>query len=191
MITIISGTNRKGSRCKVFARQYSDFLGQLLGEDQVQLLALEDISQGWMSNTMYQSSEQNPELAAIQDQYILAADAFVFISPEYNGSFPGVLKLFIDACTIREYAGNFKGKKAALLGVATGRAGNLRGMGHLAGILHYLGTATMPNQLPISSITELMNEEEGAVNHQETLAVMRSHAEQFVQFVGAEVVTEA
>lgn len=189
MITIISGTNRKGSRCKVFARQYFDFLAQLLGEDQVQLLALEDIPQHWLSNTMYQLPDQNPELAAIQDQYILAADAFVFVSPEYNGSFPGVLKLFIDACTIREYAGNFKGKKAALLGVATGRAGNLRGMSHLAGILHYLGTTTMPNQLPISSIAQLMNEEEGTVNHQETLTVMRSHAAQFVQFVGEEVVT--
>jgi NAD(P)H-dependent FMN reductase len=48
---------------------------------------------------------------------------------------PGSLKLFIDACSVREYKQNFKGKKAALVGIASGRAGNLRGMDHLTGVM--------------------------------------------------------
>lgn len=182
MITVISGTNRKGSRCKAFAYKYFEFLSEYLGEEEVQFLALEDIPQSWLGTDMYQTKKQDRALALVQDQFILPATGFVFISPEYNGSFPGVLKLFLDACSIREYDSNFKGKKAALLGVATGRAGNLRGMSHLAGILHYLGTTTMPNQLPISRIAELMNKQ-GEIIHQETLAVMKAHAQAFALFV--------
>lgn len=185
MITLISGTNRKGSRCKRFAEQYYRFLQEVLGESEVQFLALEDISQEWLAADMYIEQRQDPDLAAIQDQYILPAKAFVFISPEYNGSFPGALKLFIDACSIREYARNFKGKKAALVGVSTGRAGNLRGMSHLAGVLNYLGTVTMPDQLPISSIASLLDQK-GRVVDEDTLVVMKSHAEAFARFIGAE-----
>lgn len=185
MITLISGTNRKGSRCKVFAEQYFLFLQEMLGEEEVKFLALEDISQEWLAADMYVEERQDPDLAAIQDEYILPASAFVFISPEYNGSFPGALKLFIDACSVREYARNFKGKKAALVGVATGRAGNLRGMSHLAGVLNYLGTVTMPDQLPISSIASLLDDNQKIVD-QDTLAVMKSHAQAFARFVGAE-----
>lgn len=185
MITLISGTNRKGSRCKIFAEQYYRFLQEILGEDQVQFLALEDISQEWLAADMYIEERQDPGLGAIQDQYILPAQAFVFISPEYNGSFPGALKLFIDGCSVREYARNFKGKKAALVGVSTGRAGNLRGMSHLAGVLNYLGTVTMPDQLPISSIASLLDKK-GNITDEDTLAVMKSHAKAFARFVGAE-----
>lgn len=182
MITVVSGTNRKGSRCKVFAQQYFEFLRGALGEEEVKFLALEDIPQSWLSADMYAEAGQDPELTAIQDEYILPARGFVFISPEYNGSFPGVLKLFIDACSIRKYAQNFKGKKAALVGVASGRAGNLRGMSHLAGVLHYLGTTTMPDQLPISQISNLLNDENQIVD-EATLEVMQAHAKAFSQFV--------
>ncbi|MEL7251935.1 MAG: NAD(P)H-dependent oxidoreductase [Bacteroidota bacterium] len=182
MITVISGTNRKGSRCKVFAQQYFEFLREQMGEEEVKFLALEDIPQGWLSADMYSEDGQNAELTAVQDEYILPAKGFVFLSPEYNGSFPGVLKLFIDGCSVRKYAQNFKGKKAALLGVASGRAGNLRGMSHLAGVLHYLGTTTMPNQLPISQIGDLLDENDQIID-EETLKVMQQHAQAFSQFV--------
>ena len=38
MITVVSGTNRKGSRCKVFAQQYFEFLREALGEEEVKFL---------------------------------------------------------------------------------------------------------------------------------------------------------
>ena len=181
MVTVISGTNRKGSTCKVFAEKYCELLAEHLGEE-VQLLALEDLPHDWFSPEMYASGEQSPSLTAVQDKYILAARHFVFISPEYNGSYPGALKLFIDACSVREYALNFKGKKAALVGVASGRAGNLRGMGDLAGVLHYLGTTTMPNQLPISSIGKLLNIDKVIVDP-DTLATLANHAQVFTDFI--------
>ncbi len=82
---------------------------------------------------------------------------------------------------MREYFHNFDGKKAALIGVATGRAGNLRGMEHLTGVLNYLGTIVMPNKLPISRISKLKNGN-GEIADEETLKVMDAHAREFLAF---------
>ena len=112
---------------------------------------------------------------------MLPAQKFIFISPEYNGSFPGVLKLFLDACSVREYKATFKGKKAALVGIATGRAGNLRGMDHLTGILNHLGIIVLPNKVPISKIDQLYGES-GDIADAVTLRLIERHVEEFLAF---------
>ena len=94
MITVISGTNRKGSECLNFAKLYADLL-QKHTEEKVKLLSLEQIPHDWFHEAMY--SEQSPSVAALQDEYVLPADKMVFVMPEYNGSYPGSVKLFIDA----------------------------------------------------------------------------------------------
>ena len=180
MITVISGTNRKDSECLHFARLYQKLLQSGTGEE-VRLLALEAIPHDWFHPEMYASAGQHESLAQVQDHYILPAGKMAFILPEYNGSFPGAVKLFIDACSVRRYADNFKGKKIALLGIASGRAGNLRGMEHMTGIMHYLGAFVLPDKLPISRIEELMNEQ-GDITDEITLSTLRQHAADFLAF---------
>jgi chromate reductase len=155
MITVISGTNRTNSACRKFAEQFAGLL-RAQTEQTVKLLLLEDIPHDWFHPGMYADGGQSPSLAALQDEYMLPADKFVFVIPEYNGSYPGVLKLFLDACSIRAYKPTFKGKKAALIGIASGRAGNIRGIDHLTGVLMHVGTAVMPAILPISRIKDLL-----------------------------------
>jgi NAD(P)H-dependent FMN reductase len=185
MITVISGTNNKGSNTKVFAQHYFELL-QARTDQEVKFLALEDIASDWFHPNMYASGELSPSLIAVQDEYILPAEQFVIFSPEYNGGFAGALKLFIDACSVRQYADNFKGKQIALLGVAAGRAGNLRGMEHLTGIFNYLGAHIMPNRLPISQINKILSHDKTAIQDEGTLKVMAEHAEEFLQFIGAQ-----
>lgn len=163
MITVISGTNRRNSGALDFAKYYASVLASKTSEP-VKLLALEDIPHDWFHPDMYEKNGQSASLIALQDEYILPAEKFVYIIPEYNGGFPGVLKLFIDACSVREYKRSFAGKKAALVGVATGRAGNLRGMEHLTGILNHVGTIVLPNRLPISSIEKLVDEQGNVID---------------------------
>ena len=88
---------------------------------------------------------------------MLAADKFWFVFPEYNGGIPGMLKLFLDAISVRAYKATFHGKKACLTGISTGRAGNLRGLDQLTNILNYLQVIVHPNKVPISSISRLKN----------------------------------
>ncbi len=150
MITIISGTNRPHSKTILIAKYCFDHLTGL-GES-CQLLDLVDINIPLLSNEMYKSDGQHPYISALQDKYLIDSDHWLIISPEYNGSFPGILKLFFDAVSVRRYDDTFSGKKASLIGIASGRAGNFRGMEHLTGILNYLNILVMPNKLPVSVI---------------------------------------
>lgn len=180
MMTVISGTDRRKSESHNFAKKYAELI-QLKTDEPVKLLAMEDMPHDWWHVDMYETDGQKSSLARLQDEYMLPADKFVFVSPEYNGSFPGVLKLFLDACSVRAYKATFKNKKAALVGVATGRAGNLRGMDHLTGVLNHLGIIVMPNKLPISKIDFLLDEYGGIIDAN-TLATMEKHVEEFLAF---------
>lgn len=180
MITVISSSNRKDNKCRIFAEHYVAML-KTKGNETVELLALEDIPHDWFFPEMYEGEDQALSLAGIQDKYMLPADKFVFVSSEYNGSFPGALKLFIDAISVREYKATFKGKKAALVGVATGRAGNLRGMDHLTGILNHVGTIVLPNKLPISKINALLDTNENIID-KDTLKAIEQQIDEFYAF---------
>lgn len=158
MITVISGTNRPGSRTKVVADLFYELLQESTNEE-VRFLDLVDLNIPMLTNNMYDKSGQHPSISDIQDNVLVPSDLWVIISPEYNGSYPGVLKLLIDALSIRRYKETFSEKKAVLIGVATGRAGNFRGMEHLTGLLNYLNMLIMPNKLPISSVDQFMDNE--------------------------------
>jgi len=157
MITVISGTNRSDSNSRIIAALLRDQLISL-GED-VAFIDLADIGQDVLSEGMYQDSGQSPWIASVQNEYLIPSDHWVIVSPEYNGSFSGVLKLFVDAVSVRKYKETFAGKKVSLVGVASGRAGNLRGLDHLTGIFNYLKMLVMPLTLPISSVEKLITKD--------------------------------
>lgn len=180
MITVFSGTNRKNSRTAIFAQQAFEYFKELGAE--VQYLSMTDLPADMLHIDMYQAENQSAALAALQNQYMIAANKFYFVIPEYNGSYPGIVKAFLDACSIRAYKESFHGgKKAALLGVAGGRAGNLRGMEHLTGVLNYLQINVMPNRQPLSSIEQLLDTE-GNITDQATLDVIKRHVQEFIDF---------
>jgi NAD(P)H-dependent FMN reductase len=180
MITVISGSNRKGSECLTFAKKYTEILENLTSTP-IKLLAMEEIPHDYFFPEMYQKGNQAASLAALQDEYILPAKKFVYVVSEYNGSYPGAIKIFLDACSTRELDKSFKNKKAALVGVASGRAGNLRGMDHLGDVLNHLGTIVLPNKLPISRIFSLMDKD-GEIIDETTLEVMRKQAAELLVF---------
>ncbi|MDG1101168.1 MAG: NAD(P)H-dependent oxidoreductase [Saprospiraceae bacterium] len=157
MILILSGTNRPGSNTRKVAEYVLKATKEITGLE-VKLLSLEDIPYSIFHDQMYSGDDMPMEIIAIQEEYILPAEKMVILTPEYNGSFAGVLKMFIDALSVRKYAENFKGKSGALIGVSSGRAGNLRGLEHLTGLFHYLGMHIHPAKLPVSSISEVMND---------------------------------
>ncbi len=163
---IISGTNRNGSNSLKVAQTYSRFL-QEQGVN-AEVISLEDIS----------LSSRNTEFIQFEQQYLLPATKFIFIVPEYNASFPGILKVMFD---LSDYKKVWKYKKALLVGVSTGRSGNIRGLEHLTSILNYLLVVVHPFKLPISSIHKLINEEHG-LEDVSTLEAIRSQVRDFVEF---------
>ena len=158
-ITLISATNRPGS----YSALISSFIysvGKEKGLD-IDLLDLSKVPAEWLLNEEYNQQGQNKELAKLQDHFFSSHTThYMFVVPEYNGSMPGILKLFIDAISVRKYKENFFHKKGCLIGVASGRAGNLRGLDHLSDVLNYLGLIIFPEKLPVSRINQWIENNE-------------------------------
>lgn len=180
MITVISGSNRKNGDAFQIASYYTSLLQSKTNEE-IRLLNLQAIPHDWFHPDMYEEATQSRSIATLQDDYILPARSFVFVVPEYNGSFPGVLKLFIDACSIRQYKSNFGGKKVALVGFASGRSGNLRGLDHLTGILNHLGAIIYPEKVHITSLPTL-KDSMGNIADGKTLEVLERQVNGFLAF---------
>lgn len=87
------------------------------------------------------SQEQDPhppEPSVRLRQRIAAADALLFVTPEYNRSIPGVLKNAIDIAS-RPYGQNaFAGKPGAVIGASVGATGTAMAQQHLRNVLSYL-----------------------------------------------------
>src|ERR1700712_4819731 len=150
MITIISATNRPGSSTLKVAKYYQKKMAEKGIE--AGLLSLMDLPDTLIASDLY--GKRSTEFEPIQD-IVTATDKFIFIIPEYNGSFPGVLKVFIDACNFPE---SFYDKKAALVGVSAGKYGNIRGIDHFTGVCHYMHLNVMPLKIHIGSIKSELDE---------------------------------
>ncbi len=180
MITVISGTNRRQSFTFPVARQFFNLIEKYTSE-KVKLLSLENLPLDLFHTGMYNENGQSKSLVKLQNEYMIPADKFLIVMPEYNGGFPGVLKMFIDACSVREYSKTFDSKKVAMVGLASGRAGNLRGMDHLTGVMNYLGCIIMPNKLPISQIEKIIDKN-GEIAEKESLNTIKKHVKDFIAF---------
>jgi NAD(P)H-dependent FMN reductase len=177
MITVISGTNRPGSRTLLFSTHYLRQLREL-GQE-AQLLDLAEMRLEHYAPNMYDAKAMSAELRELQNRFVISAKKMVIFVPEYNGSYPGVLKLFLDGISINEYPRNFKGKHIALVGVASGRAGNLRGMDHLATAINHMGGWVLPNKLPISNADKLLDAN-NQVTDAETITALENQARQLI-----------
>lgn len=173
MITIISGTNRPASNTLKVAKYYQKTLAEK--GLQTNLFNLKDLPETLIASDLY--GKRSAEFEPIQ-QMIAATSKFLFIIPEYNGSFPGVLKTFIDACNFPE---SFYDKKAALVGVSSGKYGNIRGIDHFGGVCSYLHLHVLPLRIHISAIkTEL--DENGDFFKEDTLKFTGQQMDKFIAF---------
>lgn len=173
MITIISGTNRPSSNTLKIAKYYQNQLAEK--GLKTELLNLQDLPATLIATDLY--GKRSEAFEKIQ-QLITQTSKFLFIIPEYNGSFPGVLKTFIDACAFPE---SFYDKKACLVGVSSGKYGNIRGIEHFNGVCAYLHLNVMPLRLHISNIKTELNEEDKLFK-EDTLKFVTQQIEKFIAY---------
>ena len=86
-----------------------------------------------------QDLEKSPPAKVTEmKQRIRAADAVLFVTPEYNYSIPGVLKNAIDWAS-RPYGDSaWQGKPCAIMGASVGNLGTARAQYHLRQMLVFL-----------------------------------------------------
>ena len=174
MITIVSTTNREGSITYKVAMLYSKLLDQIHAKNQIfdlSLLPKDFIFSDFGDNSTDYFVNQ-------VQQYIDKADRFIIISPEYHGSYPGIFKAFIDCI------GNdgIKEKKVALVGVSSGRAGNLRGLDHLSALFHHLKAEVYSSKPKLSVIHKLFNDKDDVLDDSDTLKLIQNQINGFLTF---------
>ncbi|MBX2921263.1 MAG: NAD(P)H-dependent oxidoreductase [Chitinophagaceae bacterium] len=164
--TVISGTNRPGSNTIRVAKLY------------YRLLLEKGMDARFVSLEGMDVNSRNDALRQLENEILIPTKKFIFVTPEYNGSFPGVLKAMMDHTDIEKV---WWGKKALLTGISTGRAGNLRGMEHLTGVLHYLKMNVHHNKLPISVVNKLLTVD-STIEDAATLKVINEQLDEFIKF---------
>ncbi len=86
-----------------------------------------------------QDEERRPPAKVVQlKNMIKAADAILFVTPEYNYSIPGVLKNAIDWASRPYGESAWDGKPAAIMGASVGFTGTARAQYHLRQVFVYL-----------------------------------------------------
>ncbi len=129
MLAVIAGTNRPGSntlRIALAAREIFHECGE-----EVELLDLAELPPSLFAGASYASKPS--EFGRFQDA-IHAANGILTVVPEYNGSFPGVLKYFVDMLKFPE---SLYEKPAAFVGISFGRWGAVRAVEHLEMVFQY------------------------------------------------------
>ncbi len=134
---IVCGTNRNDSVSFQIAQIYQELLRESARESD--LIDLKELPPDFAFTALYEKAGTNPNFNKFREQ-MEAADKFVFIVPEYNGSFPGILKTFIDGL---KYPTTFRDKKCALVGLSSGIQGAGLALSHLTDIFHYCGTTVL------------------------------------------------
>ena len=147
-ILVISTTNRPASLTVTVAKYYLACLQE--AHIPAELLSLTDLPKDFTASALYANKGKNTffnKMTKLLDRYT----KYVFIIPQYNGSFPGVFKAFIDGYAAPHI---FQGKKAALVGVSRGMQGGLLGLSHVTDILIYLGMVVYPIQPKLANIPD-------------------------------------
>jgi NAD(P)H-dependent FMN reductase len=148
-ILIISGTNRPGSNALKIAKTLENHYRK--ENAPVELFSLENLPPEAFNPASY--AAKPPAVVSIQNR-ILAASGLHVVTPEYNGSFPGVLKYFIDLLKFPE---SFENKPVAYVGEAVGLWGGLRAVEQLQQIFGYRNAHSFPMRVFIPSVGKLID----------------------------------
>lgn len=148
-ILVIIGTNRPGSSTSKVARLLCGHYEQAGAN--VSPLNLSDLPREVFEPTAYASKP--PAMVALQ-QRVLEASGLHIVMPEYNGSFPGVLKYFIDMLKFPE---SFERKPVAFVGLSAGLWGALRAVEQLQMIFAYRNAYLYPERVFLPGINQKLD----------------------------------
>lgn len=173
-LLIISGTNRPDALSPTVARSYAA-LSETSGLA-AEIIDLRELPSDFIASALYDNSGKNEEFNVYREK-MKEAEKFVFIVPEYNGSFPGVLKAFIDGL---DFPGTFTNKKVAMIGVSAGELGSTLAMSHLTDILNYCRAHVLARKPRLIRISK--NIANGSISNESYLDQIKKQIDELIAF---------
>jgi NAD(P)H-dependent FMN reductase len=172
-IVVVCGTNREGALSRLLAEEAAEIYRQR-GQD-VDLIDMQELPADVLQPTAY---KEQPENVAMLVQRFLKADGAVFVIPEYNGSFPGVLKLFVD---MFPFPAGFDSRPCAFIGLAAGQFKSLRAVEHFQQVAGYRNAYLYPRRLFIGdSFKQFVD---GKLADDELTTRLEQQADGFLTFI--------
>ncbi len=124
-----------------------------------------------------------PEVARHFKQQIEAADALLFVTPEYNRSIPGVLKNAIDWGSRPWGKNSWGGKPGAVLGTSIGAIGTALAQAHLRNVLAYLDVALLGQPEMFIKHEASRIDEHGNIVNDDTRQFLQAFMDRYVAWV--------
>jgi chromate reductase, NAD(P)H dehydrogenase (quinone) len=174
MINLIVGTNRPGSNTRKVAAQVEEIYRNL--GVPLHVLDLADMPQ-----EIYLPSAYSAKPAGFEkfSDAVVNAHGLIVVTPEYNGSMPGVLKYFIDMLKFPE---SFCKRPVCFVGLSAGVWGALRPIEELELVFGYRKAFVYPERVFIPEIQTVLNAQ-GRIEDAEILGRLKSQAKGFIDFV--------
>ncbi len=127
---------------------------------------------------------QFPAQGTRMKNQVRAADAVLFVTPEYNRSIPGVLKNAIDTAS-RPYGDNaFDGKPAAVTGASIGTIGSALAQQHLRNVLVFVNLAVLAQPEAFLHFKEGLIEADGTITNEATRTFLQGFVDRFLAWIG-------
>jgi chromate reductase len=174
MITLIVGTNRHGSNTRKVAKCIEAIYAEL--KVPLRVLDLAQLPPEIFASTSY---AQKPASFTPFADAILESTGLVIVTPEYNGSVPGVLKYFIDMLKFPE---SFEKRPVCFVGLSAGIWGALRPIEQLQQIFGYRNAYIFPERVFLPGINGLLDPQ-GNLDHAELQERLKTQAQGFIEFV--------
>ena len=131
----------------------------------------------------YDYDADYPSVAVAFKEAIAAADAVLFVTPEYNRSIPGGLKNAIDWAS-RPYGKNaFARKPSAVIGTSPGKIGTAIGQQHLRSILAFCNSPQMNSIEAYIHFERGLITDDGQVTNPSTEEFLRQYMREFAEFI--------
>lgn len=176
MISVIVGTNRPNSVSRGIGKTLAGMYRRL-GKT-VNVIDLIDMPLEMASPASYANK---PETFTPIAQQVLESEGLVVIAGEYNGSYPGILKLFIDHLP---FPAAFDRRPVSFVGLSGGASGGVRGVEHLQQVFGYRNALIFPERVFIPRASDAVGND-GTLLDDELLNRLERQAAGFVQFVEA------
>lgn len=180
-VHILSSTDRPGSNALKVANYVSGLMDK---EIENEVFSLQDFPFGDVVGGRY--GKEIESVNQFNDSF-LDADGFLFVVPEYNGGFPGVLKLFFDYLPFPKA---LEKQPVSLIGEAAGSFGALRAIEHFQGILGYRNALLYPERIFIKDVKNTFDENEG-LNSDQLQKLLEKQIKGFAEFVKINSVKES
>lgn len=173
MIQIISGTDRPNSRTSTLSQIiHNNFIELGSSAELIDLINL--------PLNAFPTGKYMEKPTGILKEYIdkiTEADGLVIVVPEYNGSYPGILKMFIDYW---KYPETFENRPVCFVGLGT-KWGGLRPVEHLQQVFGYRNGFICPNRVFVTNVHS--NLKDGVLLDANLVQLLKIQAQEFVKFV--------